>query len=258
MPRVVFYPYKMNSQSCKTLQDAMQQVGHTTLRVYPDRKYKPRDDDFIINWGSSTRPIWGSPDLNAPEAVAKATDKIKTFNTLCNVDVPIPERWTDKETAEAIRASYHPGHIFLARTTVTGHSGQGIVIVRPGEPLPDAPLYTRYVGKTHEYRVHIFNGEILDVQEKRRRNGAGGRDTEYIWNVSTDFVFCREGVEAPEYVKEQALKSVEALGLSFGAVDVGWDNNDWSPRATVYEVNTAPGLTGTTLTKYVEKLSECL
>ncbi|MNY81884.1 hypothetical protein D3C86_2236870 [compost metagenome] len=50
------------------------------------------------------------------------------------------------------------------------------------------------------------------------------------------------------------MLAVNALGLDFGAADVIW--NDHRKQAFVLEVNTAPGLTGTTLEKYAKALKE--
>ena len=45
---------------------------------------------------------------------------------------------------------------------------------------------------------------------------------------------------------------MESIGLDFGAVDVIY--NGHSNRAYVLEINTAPGLTGTTLDNYAAAL----
>jgi glutathione synthase/RimK-type ligase-like ATP-grasp enzyme len=46
--------------------------------------------------------------------------------------------------------------------------------------------------------------------------------------------------------------AVAALGLDFGAVDIGWNRS--TRRATVYEVNTAPYVEGTTAKMYAEAI----
>jgi D-alanine-D-alanine ligase-like ATP-grasp enzyme len=65
-------------------------------------------------------------------------------------------------------------------------------------------------------------------------------------------VFCRENFSPVDIVDNAALGAVSALGLDFGAVDVKC--NRQGTRAAVLEVNTAPGLQGTTLRKYAEAL----
>jgi glutathione synthase/RimK-type ligase-like ATP-grasp enzyme len=62
-------------------------------------------------------------------------------------------------------------------------------------------------------------------------------------------VFCHEGVNPHQQVLDQSRQACEALELAFGAVDVVW--NEHYHRASVLEVNTAPGLEGVTLEKYL-------
>ena len=60
------------------------------------------------------------------------------------------------------------------------------------------------------------------------------------------------GVYASDHVRAQSVAAVRSLGLDFGAVDVVERQN----KAYVLEVNTAPGLVGTTLEKYVDAIRE--
>ena len=57
----------------------------------------------------------------------------------------------------------------------------------------------------------------------------------------------------PEGIVEQAKRSVIEAGLDFGAVDVIY--NVHHKKAYVLEVNTAPGLEGTTLEVYARAIS---
>ena len=113
------------------------------------------------------------------------------------------------------------------------------------------PLYVKYVKKRAEYRVHVFSGVAVDVQQKRKRN-----DTETdsrIRSFNNGWVYCRDNINPYNAaILDQSIAAVEALGLDFGAVDVIW--NDHYQRAYVLEVNTAPGLIGTTLTTYTDAI----
>jgi glutathione synthase/RimK-type ligase-like ATP-grasp enzyme len=242
--RSVIYPYKMSSKSAKLLAE-----GLGGLRVYPNRNYRKRPTDLVINWGSSTAPQWGSPDLNAT-GVAEATNKLTTLRLLASNGVSVPV-WTTY-SQEAMRLVLE-GNTLFCRTTLTGHAGQGIVVAKEIQDLVQSPLYTQSFPKQREFRIHVFNGSVIDVTEKRKRGGTGGREGHYVWNHSNDFVFAREGIECPNIVADQAVKAVQALGLDFGAVDIGWHSE---LGAVVFEVNTAPGITGTTLSKYVEAINE--
>ena len=244
--RSIVYPYKMGSQSAKLLARAL-----GGLRVYPDRKYRKRPTDLVINWGSSTAPRWGSPDLNGT-GVAEAANKLTTLRLLASNGVSVPV-WTTYPQ-EAMRLVLE-GNTLFCRTTLTGHSGQGIVIAKEIQDLVQSPLYTQSFPKEKEYRIHVFDGNVIDATEKRKRNGTGDREGHHVWNHGNDFVFAREGIECPDVVADQAVKAVQALGLDFGAVDIGWHSE---LGAVVFEVNTAPGIVGTTLSKYVEAINGCL
>ncbi len=247
--RYVIYPYKMSSQSAKKLAELIKADGHQVLRVYPDRNYRVKDDDLVINWGSSRIANWGFPNLNKPDRVKLACNKHYAFLALQDAGVSIPKTTTSKLNAERW---LEWGPVFC-RTLLTGHAGKGIVVAETADQLVDAPLYTASFPKTHEFRVHVFKGQVIDIQEKRKRNGTGGRG--HVWNHGNDFVFCRQNVNPPECVLDASRKAVEALGLDFGGVDVGYDQRE--NKAVVFEINTAPGIDNTTLTKYKEALYGC-
>jgi D-alanine-D-alanine ligase-like ATP-grasp enzyme len=142
----------------------------------------------------------------------------------------------------------------MCRTILNGHSGKGIVVAREVEELVDAPLYTEYIKKTHEFRVHVFNGNVIDYVQKKKRAGVEERN-KYVRSVENGWVFCREDIEVREDVKAIAIDAVLALGLDFGAVDVilGHDGNVY-----VLEVNTAIGMEGTTVECYKNAFQEFL
>lgn len=64
----------------------------------------------------------------------------------------------------------------------------------------------------------------------------------------------REGINPPAQVTEQSLNAIGVIGLDFGAVDVIW--NQQKQMAYVLEINTAPGLEGTTLENYIKAFKE--
>ena len=247
MARIRVQPYKLGSVSGKALARA---VGGKRLRLVRTR-FQQKARDIVLNWGS--KDDRGYRYINPPAKVAVAQNKLYTFRVLQEAQVPIP-RWT---TDAVVAAKWiAKGKTALARTLLCSSGGRGIVVCGPGgTPLPVAPLYTRYVPKKDEYRVHIWRGEVIHVQHKRRRRGFEGDNNVLrgqIRNYDNGWVFCKEDVVVPVGVTTASLSAVAALGLDFGAVDVGWTAN--KERATVYEVNTAPGLQGTTVRKYAEKV----
>ena len=239
----IIYPYNMGSKSAKALADILR-----TKRVYPDGNYYHHPRHLVINWGNSIHPNWFTwsrhPMLNYPDAVARSVNKLLTFNELYNM-VSIPQFTTSKEEA----LSWLGESIVVCRTTLTGHSGQGIVLAENSEQLVDAPLYTRHVRHKREFRVHVFRQQVIDFSEKKRNSTVENAVT-LVRNHDNGWIYAREEVALPTQVKEEAVKAVEALGLHFGAVDVGYRVAD--NKAFVFEVNTSPGLEGQTLINYAK------
>lgn len=220
-------------------------------------RYVPRPADTIINWGCSTVPWWSSPNVrivNRPEAVAKAANKLITFQEFQHAEfLHIPPWTNDRSVAESW---IKDGGSVVCRTVLRGHSGAGIVLVDNLDSMVRAPLYTQYVKKLKEFRCHVAFGAVIDIQEKRRRSEAGSEADSRIRNHHTGWVYCREEIVEPAGIRGIAVDAIAALGLDFGAVDVLF--NQHHNRCLVLEVNTACGLEGTTLQNYVNMFTEKL
>lgn len=259
----IIYPYNMTSKSSRALAKNL-----NCLRVYPNRNYRPRNNHLIINWGNSQEPTWGQMELleqdyfinlngakllNSWEYVQTACNKYEALSRLADCDVQVPDFKVYKE--DAVFWTEH-GHKVFCRTTLSGHSGRGIIIASTPEELVSASLYTRSINKKDEYRVHVFNGQIIDYQQKKKKLDFDGIFNPEIRNHGNGWIFARENVILPDNVAEQAIKAVTTLGLDFGAVDICTEEE--TLKAYVFEVNTAPGLVGTTLIKYTETIKRLL
>lgn len=240
----IFFPHNMGSAGSRHL---ARRMGNTR-RVYPDRNYRHRRNHVVINWGNSTLPRWYVPHrkwFNHPEFVSRAVNKITAFQRFDACGVPAPF-WTKDANVLTQIWNENPDAIFLARSSVTGHGGRGISVLEKGDEITPAPLYTRHLRHKDEYRVHVAFGKVIDFQKKKKR-----RETEVDYLIrswANGWVFCREGVTLPDEVAEIAVRAVRCLGLDFGGVDVAHRVKE--NRAYVLEINTAPGIEGTTLLSY--------
>lgn len=212
--------------------------------------------DVIVNWGSSQPYDFDNKlIINPPAAVKFASNKLDFFsylfgpeseNPIDGVFVKTPDWTTDKLQARLWQKE--GGHTIVARQKLTGHSGEGIIIVEPGELVPDAPLYTKYIFKEKEYRVHVCNGAVIDTQRKIKDPS---REV-VTWKVRSHqngFIYARNGLE-PDLARDNlAVATCKSIGLHFGAVDIIQDK-----KGTYYvlEVNTAPGLEGQTVEQYAK------
>lgn len=244
MRNVKIYSYNLGSAGCRLLSAnlGIVRVRDSGPRLRPIRR--------LINWGSSGCPQRitdalgvGSVVLNPFNNVKIASNKLETFQKFAeNPEIQIPQWTTDPEVARTFGT-------VVCRTVLRGHSGNGIVLWEGDGDLPRAPLYTQYVKKKHEFRVHVMNGEVIDVQQKRKRRDFDGEPNTKVRNHQNGWVYCRENLDIPDDLSRQAILATGALGLDFGAVDLIY--NERQNRSYVLEVNTAPGLEGTTLENYV-------
>lgn len=118
--------------------------------------------------------------------------------------------------------------------------------------------FMQYIQAIQEYRVHVFydgvNGRrfrVIRINRKvRTRPNEGNGLGNVVKSHRNGWTF--EFVEANDptlgEVRRAARRAVKALGLHFGAVDIGVTADG---RPFVYEVNTAPGLDDGGLARYV-------
>lgn len=239
-------PYKNTSNSARLL---AKELNIKRIKVEGSR-FKGDKQKVVINWGCSevSDEVKKCHVINMPSSVGIASNKLSFFNCVFENDLSIPEWTTFKQYA----SNWLDDGMVVCRTILNGHSGAGIVLARTVKELVDAPLYVKYIPKKDEYRIHVGDcGEtVIDVQKKARRNDVPKEQANFqIRNHANGFIYMREDVNPPEKVLTYAKECVRILGLNFGAVDVIW--NDKRQEAYVLEVNTAPGLVGTTLKNYV-------
>jgi len=247
MKTIRIEPYKLASAGSKRL------AKHSgILRTTKRQLAKHAKFDILINWGNPRRRWSGCTYLNPPEAVEAASDKVKAMELFAASEVPSAPFTTSKEVAQSWLAE---GKTVIARTLTRASSGRGIVIVSGDDTLPSAPLYVEYLKKKEEFRVHVFGGKVIDIQQKRRRLEVPDEKVNWqVRNHDNGWVFARTDIVCPDGVKNAACLAISALNLDFGAVDIGW--NSHTETACVYEVNTAPGLEGTTIDSYFSAITE--
>ena len=249
--RVAIAPYKRGSKSARLLKKGLSEaLGRDVLFITPERVGLCKPSRVIINWGSSGVSDTRATVINPASAVSVASNKLSTLAAFQINDIPHPEYTTDKDKA---KDWIEQGFKVVCRTLLTAHSGQGIVVAGSHSELVDAPLYTKYIRKQKEFRVHVFSSKILDIQEKRRSSSVDDHHP-YIRNHANGYVFCRGDINEPDDLRGVAISAVDALGLDFGAVDVVW--NEAQDKCYVLEVNTACGLEGSTVNKYVQAIKE--
>lgn len=249
------YSYNPGSEGAKQLKEALgiQRIKNENSRFIGSPA------KTVINWGSTEVPIEVRKCrvLNPPNAIRIASNKLTFFQTVSRHNERLVPPWTaDHKVAMDWIGN---NHTICARTVLNGHSAAGLVVLDRNNPreFVRAPLYTRYVFKDEEYRVHIAMGEVIDIQRKVLRKEYADRhqrrEIEINWkvrNLDNGFIYQKNNIHPAESVTQVALEAMRHTGLDFGAVDVIWSRKDG--RSYVLEINTAPGLAGTTVDSYAE------
>lgn len=219
-------------------------VRHGIAPPVANLKRRP-ENDFVITWGNGDAPKWYA-DLNDPDAVRLAANKLRAFDAMKAAGVSVPEY------ARHIRDVTWKGTT-VVRHKLTGHSGEGIEVCEDTRNLPTAPLYVQYIKKEQEFRIHVGrrNGQatIIAVQRKARDRSVPNSSVNWqVRNHTNGFIFVRSDAHPDAGVLTEACNALAALELDFGAVDVIYNAKEG--KAYVLEINTAPGLEGQTIEDY--------
>jgi hypothetical protein len=248
MVRAFIYPYNKASAGTKSLAGSL---GIKRIKRV-NSKFKPTNKKIVINWGSSVIPEnFNKCNKVLNFNVGQVSNKLTFFNMIKGKDYCIPF-YTAKVAAEEALTGKNK---IVCRTLLNSHSG--IVIASSKEEVVDAKLYVEYVPKKEEYRIHVFEGKAFHLQRKGRKKDVPDEQVNWqVRNNANGFCYMTEGVVVPDAVLDAAEDAVATCGLTFGAVDVIW--NDKNQKAYCLEINSAPGLFGKTLAAYTKRIQEYL
>lgn len=244
-------------------------------------RWTPRRGDVVINYGNSdwTDRITHASlyhdrykVMNHPVYVHEMSNKLYALQQISGY-VPEPDQpgaclipYTPSQLSAIDWA--RDGYDVVCRHSLKGHSGAGIEIVsaeqyRETGHMPSCELYTRYVKKNMEHRVHMFRNtdDTVDFiwQQKKRRIDCSEPNWR-IRNYENGFIYAIEEVVKPSNHRhiEDVLK--QTCNLTFSATDLITPNSTNSRAVRdrgpmILEVNSAPGLqSDTLLTWYVDHI----
>jgi glutathione synthase/RimK-type ligase-like ATP-grasp enzyme len=236
----VIHSYNKYSKSAQELSKA--------LSIPIVKAVKPHHK--VINWGSSERMGGPRVILNSPESIYKTVNKIRAFSLLENNGIPtVPYTLSRLKAIEWVSKN----NIVYCRNEVASSGGTGISIARSVEELPmDCRLFTKGIISPAEYRVHVFNNKVIDVTQKKKVSGSEANPL--IRNYNNNWIFARQDIVIPKSIITWSKFAIETLGLDFGAIDILYkDGNSF-----ILEINSAPGMEGTTLLKYTEEFKKVI
>jgi glutathione synthase/RimK-type ligase-like ATP-grasp enzyme len=196
--------------------------------------------------------VWRSktPKLNRNNITyGDCKDKLFQYQWFKENEVQALHFTTSQEEAKSWLAD---GETVVARCLTRASEGRGIVILEQESPWVVAPVYTRYRKKKREYRVHCYKDQVVQVLEKRKRKEFEGTVNTKVRNTANGYVFCSQDVVEPVGIRELALKAAQVTSSHFKGVDIGF--NEKLNELFVIEVNSAPGIQGSNVDKYIDAI----
>jgi len=146
------------------------------------------------------------------------------------------------------------GNTVFGRRLLNSSCGKGIIIMSNPNEYVVCPVYTLYKKKKREFRVHVFKDTIVSVVEKRKKTGwTDQRDTK-VRNLANGYIFCQQVENEPAGLRELALAAAKVSPSDFRGVDIGY--NERNDELFIIEVNSAPGITGSNIEKYVQGITQ--
>ena len=209
-----------------------------------DTEEKPDD---LIRWGTSKR-VRFSPRIkvfNSRLAVQNATNKLESleiFRATYGIKTPDFSRDYRELTFPMLGRSF---------SHTQGKDIKLYLQPRDIEAKGRSDYYTELIQKKTEFRMHVVGEDVIKISEKIPTKGYDS----VVWNLENGFTFRSPRSSVSYDDMQQAIDSVKALGLDFGAVDLVRDPADY---LYTLEVNTAPRLEENTMEAYAEAFNRLM
>lgn len=182
--------------------------------------------------------LMGISVFNKYESILKAKNKIKTMQILDHFGIPIPHTVVVNRPQDIKQAVKIVGGFPVILKQPFGSYGAGVTIVESMRALQsfllwDEPMYlfqqfVKY-SKGKDIRIFVINGKVVGSMMRSAKKG------EFRSNIELG------GVGSPVEITEEeasiALRSVQALDLVYGGVDIMRGKTG----PVVLEVNSNPG-----------------
>jgi glutathione synthase/RimK-type ligase-like ATP-grasp enzyme len=192
-------------------------------------------------------------DFNSIESIRRTSNKSAMKRTFQMHGVKSPKYLENNQVNRDRIINGDLGDMIVFKTTY--HSrGIGMIVCDNSEvgDIHSAGYFEESQISEREFRVHVMDGEAFYIDEKRPRERM--EEQPIVKNMKAGYKFRRPLKEFPDEVITESVKAVKALGLDFGAADVGVNEDGvW-----IYEVNTAPSLRTKTRKLYQKALVKAI
>lgn len=251
---VYIYPYTVESKTAIALS---QHTGIPLIKTHGS-SYKPKSSDVIINWGGCTDAIKEyNRDVktvyNTPTGIEGTSSKQRILTTIRGTGCCTPDLVT---RTQLVNNWFATGHFAVGHNI--SHTARDTFFLTPEDKL-SCNFYTQYIPKAQEYLVHVWEKDVIFVQQlelsRVDKNGKLVNKKDVNWKIrshNNGFYWKDSHVyDVNEEILKQALRAVRGIrGIQFGAVHVMFSIND--NKATVINFKTKPFLQQEGIKRYAE------
>lgn len=243
-----------SNRSCVTGKELREKLD--AIRKTTNKKAKC---DLFIRWGNTEEfpNLRHKKELNTLSAVLKTTNKLVMLQTLLEAGVATLEFSNDPAVIDEYKDN--EGNVYIRNKA-------GVVRYGNDYDASRDLYFSRPIRfKRREYRVHVFNGKVLGAYEKvplvsstaENQSPTAAENRPKLFKSDTcKFVRCDlelEGCRVNAAAQQLCIDGVNALGLLFGGVDLVRNKHG---EFTIVEVNSAPGLNGLNVDRWVQAITE--
>jgi hypothetical protein len=235
-----------NKRSCVTGKQIFDEMkgrlkGLSFRRIM--NKEPAKKPSLIVRWGSSSFNF-NCEEINSKEAVNNASNKLEMMKILSKTEgVEIPEISFDSSNYKHLLDTDGLAYFRNANDQIRYRSSW----------VAGDKYCVKTLDKAHEYRVHIFKNSTVGIYEKIPESA----NVKIFKNDNCTFrridMSLESSRKALNGVRPMAKIAVEALGLTFGGVDVVLSSNG---SVRILEVNSSPALNSLNIGRFCDLLEE--
>jgi hypothetical protein len=191
-------------ESSRQLAKALVAAGIKAEAIDMNRHYVYDGFTHVFGYGCSSHTGHRNR-LNTAKATKVCIDKVETFKRLQRSGINIPDWTASKRIAMCNKWS-----CTVVRTERTGRKAEGLELIDYPDRLPEGELFTEYFYHKYEYRIVVFNGEVVGRYYKKRTMKKGEAWHTFVLQPQRGF----------DMMDDHCVRAAKALGIDYVGFDV--------------------------------------
>ncbi|MDD4996371.1 MAG: hypothetical protein PHW15_02795 [Patescibacteria group bacterium] len=223
-------------ESLKGIKTILEETYGRDFTIVSSNRIPVDSFDCLIRWGCTANFNKTNNIINKATMIHSVSNKIKCRMELIQKEIPIPKTYFSKEEIQDTENIIWP----LIGREMYHSQGKNIAIVNNLAELAEdnvSNYWSEYINKDKEYRVYVFFGRIIKIDEKIPTDEGKERIAWNHANGGSSFKNIRWN-DWPLEICKIGIKTSEAIGIDFSGIDIIVKDN----KPFVLELNSAPSI----------------